>query len=167
VLTFLLKNGLRRRDSLDYARRIIDECRNEQNFELVLMNESLGCGPDFPELTREDIRWWLGLGLVDQKVLLRLKLIERQIAFLAELENHEGDGVIAADTIRRCFPIYGDPVQMHHFRLDRPLPPPLINRIDNYLVVGSLIDPAARELVSAGFPTFNSWIREQIRSGII
>lgn len=159
------KAGLGQREAYDYARRVIDECRDEADSRLSLMNEDLKRHPRFLELSRDDVNWWLGLQQVEQKVLLRLKLIDRQVAFLRQLEEHDGDGVFAADYVRRSFPIYGDHLRPPRVCLDRPLPPPLMKRLDDYLLDANLADPGDRETVSASFSTFNAWVREEIRGG--
>jgi hypothetical protein len=116
-------------------------------------------------VTDEDIRWFYDLPPIERVVL---EMIDQEIQ-MAHLLSNLDKGMTeqeAGASVRKYHPIYGDPMNTTYTTGDdRPLPPELFNRVNNYRWERIHKDPDQYKRDLQQFSTFNALIRQEIRNG--
>jgi hypothetical protein len=114
----------------------------------------------------EDIRWWWNMHDLERRMMLKIDDIFR-LALFAKLVEEDGlTKEEAAKRVRKLFPIFGDPDDTTHSSGDdRPLPYELKDRINNYTMKRSMLDPERYKKEIEESSSFNALIRKEIRKG--
>lgn len=119
----------------------------------------------------EDIRWWWNRHDYERWMMFEVDENSRGALFIDEIAKSDAGSVEeasleAAKKIRKFFPMFGDPDDTTHTKgNDRPLPYELKDRINIYIEKYKKKDPNMLKKVIENSSTFNSLIRNEIKSG--
>ena len=119
----------------------------------------------------EDIRWWWNMHDYERWMMIKIDENSRMVLFLDEIKKSNANNLEkaqeeAAEKVRKFFPMYGDPDDTTHTKgNDRPLPYELKERINIYMekCKEKDIDKFKEDIENSS--TFNSLIRNKIKSG--
>jgi len=119
----------------------------------------------------EDVRWWWNMHDYERWMMIKVDENSRMALFLDEIAKSHADNLEkaeeeAAKKIRNFFPMFGDPDDTTHTRgNDRPLPYELKDRINIYMEKCKKkdLDKFKKDIENSS--TFNSLIRNEIKSG--
>jgi hypothetical protein len=119
----------------------------------------------------KDIKWWWNMHDYERWMMIKVDENSRMALFLDEIKKSDADSVEeasleAAKKIRKFFPMYGDPDDTTHTKgNDSPLPYELKDRINIYIEKLKKEDPNKLKKDIENSSTFNSLIRNKIKSG--
>ena len=111
----------------------------------------------------QDIKWWFNMHDLERRMLLKIDDLTRMTMFTQFLQDGKNEKE-AVTEIHKYQPIYGDSNDNTHTSgEDRPLPYELKDRI-NKCVESSTFNTEQFKVKILKSPTFNAFIREQIRN---
>ena len=119
----------------------------------------------------EDIIWWWNMHDYERWMIIKVDENSRMALFIDEIAKSDADSeeeasLEATKKIRKFFPMFGDPDDTTHTKgNDRPLPYELKDRINIYIEKYKKKDPNMLKKVIENSSTFNSLIRNEIKSG--
>lgn len=153
LMRALEKRGLSAERAREFAYNLLAECERDIEQRRLSWVSDSWIDQHRDELVHEnvmdvDLNWWSALSELERAARMKLEFIDRQVAFLAHLED-EVDCLITADAIRIRLPIFGDPfTQPPTHSASRPLHPALLGRVkallDNPIEHEALIQGARR-----------------------
>ena len=113
----------------------------------------------------EDIKWWWNMHDLERRIIEKIDGNVKIVAFVNNRNKGMSEGK-AAESVRKLYPIYGDPKDISQTAGDdRPLPDELRNRVDVYIEKRSKVNPEKYKKEIEESTTFNSWLRSEIRKG--
>jgi hypothetical protein len=119
----------------------------------------------------EDIRWWWNMHDYERWMMIKVDENSRMALFIDEIKKSDASSVDEASLeatkkIRKFFPMFGDPDDTTHTKgTDRPLPYELKDRINIYIEKYKKKNPNRFKKDIKNSSTFNSLIRNEIKSG--
>jgi polyhydroxyalkanoate synthesis regulator phasin len=119
----------------------------------------------------EDIRWWWNMHDYERWMMIKVDENSRVAGALDEIAKSHADNLEkaqeeAAKKVRKFFPMFGDPEDTTHTKgNDRPLPYELKGRIIIYIEERTKKDLNNLKKDIENSSTFNSLIRNKIKSG--
>lgn len=115
--------------------------------------------------TEEDIKEWWNMPHLQRQMVIWSENMFRYSVFWSTIKN---DGLSADDAmehIRKMFPMYGDPEGTKNASGDdKPLPGEIRGRVDRYRQSKGSAYITKKVM---GFSTYNAFIRDEIRKGIV
>jgi len=119
----------------------------------------------------EDVRWWWNMHDYERWMIIKVDENFRMTLFIDEIKKSDAENLEKAEEeavkkARKFFPMFGDPDDTTHTKgNDRPLPYELKDRINIYIEKYKKKDPNMLKKVIENSSTFNSLIRNEIKSG--
>lgn len=119
----------------------------------------------------EDIKWWWNMHDYERWMMIKVDENSRMALFLDVIKKSDAGSVEeasleAAKKIRKYFPMFGDPDDTTHTKgNDCPLPYELKDRINIYMEKCKKKGPNKLKKDIENSSTFNSLIRNEIKSG--
>ncbi|HCT30308.1 MAG TPA: hypothetical protein DIW31_06165 [Bacteroidales bacterium] len=116
----------------------------------------------------EDILWWWNLDEISRRMVMELDWLLKSSNYSLEIKNNGLSEKEAILRTKKYNPTYGDPGELPHLKGDnRPLPWELRDRINIFLEKILKSDPQKYKKRIESAPSFNSFLREEIRKGNI
>jgi len=113
-------------------------------------------------VTDDDIRWWWNLHDLERRIMIQIDNIFILGTF-SELCEEGFESDIAAKSVRKAYPIYGNPEDTSNTSGDdRPLCRELKNRVNIYTSNRSEKDQNALKSQLENFSSFNAFIRHEL-----
>lgn len=163
---------------IDFLKESIREAKQDGTFDrplnygnILLKEEKEGSKSLKPEreegVTDKDILWYYNIHEVKRRMLDKIDIFYR----LAMYEEYASRGLSEKDAVKKLFkhrPKWGDPRDLKRGSGDdRPLPPSLMNRVNEYIIKRARDDIEKFKLDCEESSSFNALIRKEIRSGNI
>ncbi|MCP4611127.1 MAG: hypothetical protein GY845_20655 [Planctomycetes bacterium] len=119
-------------------------------------------------LTDDDIRWWWNMHDLERRAMMEVDDMHRYALFNAMIDEEGCCPEEAERTVRKHFPMYGDPLDTKHGDGDdRPLFPELKHRINMYTERRYDIDQDKFRQEAETSSSLNALIRAKIRKGLL
>jgi len=153
-----------RTDSLPerFGDALLERERTEQEIRDLLGEKRADGAAD------EDIRSWWNLHELERRMICEVDEMHRRILFEKLVQKDKLTEEEAAWTVRRRFPVFGDPEHGSPFGAeDRPIPFELKARVSRYMEKRFSTDPEGFKRDIEAETTMNSFIRAALRKGEI
>ncbi|MFA5015201.1 MAG: hypothetical protein WC549_06650 [Actinomycetota bacterium] len=115
----------------------------------------------------EDIKWWWNMHDLERRIIEKIDDNIRLTTFIDNCKKGMRKAE-AAESVRKLYPIYGDPKDTSYASGDnRPLPDELRIRVNAYIEKRSKVNPEEYKKEIEKSTTFNALVRQEIRKGDI
>lgn len=116
----------------------------------------------------EDIKWWWNVDDLERRMMIEFDAVKTSALFKKLTKEYNIDEKEAFKTLRKSYPIFGDPDSTSgYIGDDRPLPYELMDRINIYIEKMWQADSEKYKKEVEQSSTLNALIRKEIRKGNI